>query len=91
MTRRSAILVMSCDVEFGSSGAPVFSFDGDRPRIVSVVAAKAEFNGQRVAVGTPVEGALQLLQAELTAGRGFRAAPGQGGSNRNIGARFIKP
>ena len=53
MTRRSEVLVMSCDVEFGSSGAPVFSFEGDRPRIVSVVAAKAELNGQRVAVGTP--------------------------------------
>ena len=52
MTRRSEVLVMSCDVEFGSSGAPVFSFDGDRPRVVSVVAAKAEFNGQRVSVGT---------------------------------------
>ncbi|WP_254428605.1 trypsin-like serine peptidase [Ruegeria atlantica] len=91
MTRRSEVLVMSCDVEFGSSGAPVFSFEGDRPRIVSVVAAKAELNGQRVAVGTPVEGSLRLLQAELSAGRGFLAAPPEGTSKRNIGARFIKP
>ncbi|WP_254445058.1 trypsin-like serine peptidase [Ruegeria atlantica] len=91
MTRRSEVMVMSCDVEFGSSGAPVFSFTEDRPRIVSVVAAKAEFNGQRVAVGTPVEGSLQLLHAELSAGRGFRAAPSSGATNRNIGARFIKP
>ncbi len=91
MTRKSEVLIMSCDVEFGSSGAPVFSFDGDRPRIVSVVAAKAEFNGQRVAVGTAVEGSLSLLQAELSAGRGFYSSPRQGGGNRNIGARFIKP
>ncbi|WP_254440277.1 trypsin-like serine peptidase [Ruegeria atlantica] len=91
MTRRSEVLVMSCDVEFGSSGAPVFSFEGDRPRIVSVVAAKAELNGQRVAVGTPVEGSLRLLQAELSAGRGFLAASPEGTSKRNIGARFIKP
>ncbi|WP_254438062.1 trypsin-like serine peptidase [Ruegeria arenilitoris] len=91
MTRQSDVLVMSCDVEYGSSGAPVFSFDGDRPRIVSVVAAKAEFNGQRVAVGTTVEGSLNLLHAELLAGRGFRAATPTGTTQRNIGARFIKP
>ncbi|WP_254439348.1 trypsin-like serine peptidase [Ruegeria arenilitoris] len=91
MTRRSNVLIMSCDVEFGSSGAPVFSFEGDQPRIVSVVAAKAEFNGQRVSVGTAVEDSLELLQAELSAGRGFRASSPQAGANRNIGARFIKP
>lgn len=91
MTRRSDVLVMSCDVEFGSSGAPVFSFSGDRPRIVSVVAAKAEFNGQRVAVGTAVEKSLSLLQAELSAGRGFTASTEQNGSGNNVGARFIKP
>lgn len=82
---------MSCDVEFGSSGAPVFSFEGERPRIVSVVAAKAEFNGQRVAIGTAVEGSLRLLQAELLAGRGFQASASQDSGNRNLGARFIKP
>ncbi|WP_282120938.1 trypsin-like serine peptidase [Ruegeria atlantica] len=91
MTRTSNVLVLSCDVEFGSSGAPVFSFEGDRPRIVSVVAAKAEFNGQRVAVGTAVEDSLELLQAELSAGRGFGVSSSQGGARRNIGARFIKP
>ncbi|WP_254453112.1 trypsin-like serine peptidase [Ruegeria atlantica] len=91
MTRTSDVLVLSCDVEFGSSGAPVFSFDGDRPRIVSVVAAKAEFNGQRVAIGTSVENSLELLQAELSAGRGFGVSSSNGGARRNIGARFIKP
>ncbi|SLN62068.1 trypsin-like serine peptidase [Ruegeria meonggei] len=91
ITRRTEVLVMSCDVELGSSGAPVFSFDGDRPRIVSVVAAKAEYKGQRVSVGTAVEGSLELLEAELLAGRGFSAAAPPGGTSRNIGARFIKP
>lgn len=91
MTRTSNVLVLSCDVEFGSSGAPVFSFEGDRPRIVSVVAAKAEFNGQRVAIGTAVEDSLELLQAELSAGRGFGVSSSLGGTRRNIGARFIKP
>ncbi|WP_109311296.1 serine protease [Ruegeria sp. AU67] len=91
MTRTSNVLVLSCDVEFGSSGAPVFSFEGDRPRIVSVVAAKAEFNGQRVAIGTAVEDSLELLQAELSAGRGFGVSSSLGETRRNIGARFITP
>ncbi|WP_237215887.1 trypsin-like serine peptidase [Ruegeria lacuscaerulensis] len=91
MTRRSDVLVMSCDVEFGASGAPVFSFEGDRPRIVSVVAAKAEFNGQRVAVGTTVEDSLDVLHRELSAGRGFIADTPPGAARNNVGARFVKP
>ena len=47
MARQQGVLVMSCDVDFGSSGAPVFTFDGDVPRIVSVVSAKAEVEGTR--------------------------------------------
>ena len=90
MTRQSDVLVMSCDVEFGASGAPVFSFEGERPKIVSVVAAKAEFNGERVSVGTAVEDAMVVLQRELSAGRGIFAT-NDGTSDRNIGARFIRP
>ena len=89
VSRQSGVLVMSCDVDLGSSGAPVFSFSGDSPRIVSVVSAKAEMRGQSVALGTLVEGSLQVLQAELSAGRGLGASPG--GANNNIGARFIRP
>ncbi|MEY8840402.1 serine protease, partial [Cribrihabitans sp. XS_ASV171] len=40
MARQQGVLVMSCDVDFGSSGAPIFTFDGGVPRIVSVVSAK---------------------------------------------------
>lgn len=89
VTGQSGVLVMSCDVDFGASGAPVFSFAGDRPRIVSVVAAKAEMGGEKVAIGTEVEGALALLRAELSAGRGFGSTAS--GSNKNIGARFVRP
>ena len=74
MNRQAGILVMSCDVDFGASGAPVFSFSGPEPRIVSVVAAKASMDGQSVAIGTAVEHALELLQAELAAGRGFTSS-----------------
>lgn len=88
MARQSGVLVMSCDVDFGASGAPIFSFEGPRPRIVSVVSAKAELQGQRVALGTALEESLQMLQAELSEGRGYR---GSGGAGKNVGARFLKP
>lgn len=91
MIRRAEVLVMSCDVDFGSSGAPVFSFSGSRPRIVSVVAAKAEMEGQSVAIGTVAEHALQVLQAEFAAGRGFGLSSSGQGTGKNIGARFIRP
>ncbi|NVO56792.1 trypsin-like serine protease [Rhodobacteraceae bacterium B1Z28] len=91
MNRHLGVLVMSCDVDFGSSGAPVFSFSGARPRIVSVVSAKASMDGQGVAIGTAVEHSLQLLQAELSAGRGFGLSTPGTGAGKNVGARFIKP
>ena len=98
MARQEGVLVMSCDVDFGSSGAPIFSFESGTPRIVSVVSAKAEVRGDRVALGTQLEGPLDLLHAELAAGRGYAVAPSPsvgrvvvGGLRNNTGAKFIKP
>ncbi len=88
---QSGILIMSCDVNLGSSGAPVFSLEGDRPRIVSVVAAMAELDGKRVALGTALEESLQMLQAELTEGRGLVSSDDVGNAGKNVGARFLKP
>ena len=39
--RPAGTLVMSCDVDFGSSGAPVFKVVDGEARIVSVISAKA--------------------------------------------------
>lgn len=89
VARQSGVLVMSCNVDFGASGAPIFSFEDERPRIVSVVSAKAELKGSRVALGAALEESLDLLQSELTAGRGHRATPARAG--QNVGARFLKP
>ncbi len=97
IARQSGILVMSCDIDFGSSGAPVFSFEDEQPRIVSVVSAKAELEGKHVALGAALEESLELLQAEIAAGRGFGSSETGvnritvGGARKNIGARFVKP
>jgi V8-like Glu-specific endopeptidase len=87
-------MVLSCDVDFGASGAPVFDLQGDEPRVVSVVAAKAEMTGQKVALGTDLAGdldaLLEALDTPVAAGGalpqiGGGAAAGQGG------ARFLRP
>jgi len=98
IARQQGILVMNCDVDFGSSGAPIFSFASGTPRIVSIVSAKAEISGERVALGTSLLEPLAVLQSELAAGRGFALAPSPsttrvvvGGLRNNTGAKFIKP
>ena len=87
MARQKGVLVMSCDVDFGSSGAPVFSFDGTEARIVSVVSAKAEANGTPVSLGTALEGPLQVLKVELASRSRFQAA----NERAETGAKFVKP
>ena len=83
---------MSCDVDLGSSGAPVFSFSGDSPRYrFGSCSQGAQISGISVALGAPIGDALQVLQAELSSGRGFGTSSGGTGANKNIGARFIKP
>lgn len=98
MARQEGIVVMSCDVDFGSSGAPVFSFEGGVPRIVSVVSAKAEVKGERVALGSAIDGQMELLRAELAAGKGHGIQPAPrvnrvvaGGARNQTGAKFIRP
>jgi protease YdgD len=89
------VLVLSCNVDFGSSGAPIFTVQDGVARIVSVVSAKADVEGEKVALGTALEGPLAVLQAEMDKGIGATALSGSavrvlsGGTGR--GAKFVKP
>ncbi len=95
LARQQGVLVMSCNVDFGSSGAPIFSFRNGEARIVSVVSAKAEVEGLPVSLGTQLEVPLALLKAELAAGKGvFQSAAPQvnrigAGKRRDTGAKFV--
>lgn len=98
MAQQEGVLVTSCSVDFGSSGAPIFRFENGQAQIVSVVSAKAEVDGQRVSLGTSLGATLAVLQAELVAGKGVfqtdgprrkRVLVGQG--NSGTGAKFVKP
>lgn len=87
------IFVLSCSVDFGSSGAPVFAMRDGRARIVSVVSAKAELEGEKVSLGVSLDAPLSDLMAELEGGlpafvQGgpkVRLLPGAGG------AKFVRP
>lgn len=89
------VLVVTCSVDFGSSGAPIFSIRDGRARVVSVVSAKAEVDGKKVALGTALEAPLARLRQELEMGEGaVRRAPGAVrvlSGNASGGAKFVKP
>lgn len=97
--RQDGVIVLGCDVDFGSSGAPIFAMDGARPRIVSVVSAKAEMQNRKVALGSSLRFRLDPLRAALEVeGRGFQpAAPAgvrrlSGSEQRDgLGAKFLRP
>lgn len=86
------VLVLTCDVDFGASGSPIFQMDGSIARIVSVVSAKGELDGQQVALGTSLTVPLAELRAAFDAAAPslrplFRAV--RPGERLEIGARFV--
>ena len=95
MGRQQGVLIMSCDVNFGSSGAPIFSFEAGEPRVVSVVSAMAEVDGQKVSLGTQLQRPLDLLHAQLDNTPVVTPKKGTSrftsGENRQTGAKFAKP
>lgn len=98
LARQEGVLVTSCTVDFGSSGAPIFSFSNGEVEIVSVVSAKAEAEGQNVSLGTSLVEPLMVLRDELDAGKGYYKPPNLaerrvvvGASPNLTGAKFVKP
>jgi protease YdgD len=95
--QRAGLYVMACDVDYGSSGAPVFRVDEGGVGLVSVVSAKAEYEGDRVAVGTQLDRALADLMALMDQGGALgRDAPATvrvlgAGERNDTGALFLRP
>ncbi|AXI48368.1 trypsin [Sulfitobacter sp. SK012] len=98
LARQEGVLVTSCSVDYGSSGAPIFIVKDGEVQIVSVVSAKAEVAGEAVSLGTALIQPLAELHAEMMAGHGvlLEAGPGDarsrvGENDRNTGAKFVRP
>jgi protease YdgD len=96
--QQSGVIVMSCEVDFGSSGAPIFHIQDGEARIVSVVSAKADLDGENVAIGVVIDGPLDTLRAAFDTGDSlFRdGLPGEirvinSGERAEIGAKFVRP
>lgn len=95
LDRQGEVLVLGCEVDFGASGAPIFSIKDGVARIVSVVSAKAEVEGRPVALGTALAGPLTELRAVLTgavlpvSGQVYRRGAGEGAVSG--GAKFVRP
>ena len=97
----SGVLMMSCSVDFGSSGAPVFAMSHGRPHIVSVVSAKAtsQIRGQfaDVSLGVSLGARLDVLRTALSARDQRFIQPPQAQSTEprvmsgGSGARFMRP
>jgi len=100
LARQRGSLILSCSVDFGSSGAPIFVQTEEGARIVSVVSAKAEVRGRPVSLGTNLEKPLTQMLAVLNGGGGYVEAPkitimrpneprrlSSGGG----GAKFVRP
>lgn len=95
LDRQGEVLVLGCEVDFGASGAPIFSIKDGVARIVSVVSAKAEVEGRPVALGTALAGPLTQLRAVMAgavlpvSGQVFRRGAGEGAVSG--GAKFVRP
>jgi len=87
LKRDSEIVLMNCAADFGSSGAPVFAMRGFQPKIVSVVSAKAELQGEKVSLGTLVE-RVESVKAQLELPD---SVPPTNQTRRIGGAKFVRP
>ncbi len=97
LARQSGTLILSCDVDFGSSGAPVFVRKDGVPRVALVISAKAEVGQRKVSLAAAVEDRLELLMQQIEAAPPVRNGlpvvhrPGYDRRTGTGGARFIRP
>ncbi len=98
LARQSGTLVFSCSVDFGASGAPIFSIRDGKARIVSVVSAKAQLDTKPVSLGASLDGPLEDLVRELDRGDGVFRRPAPkvrsmtlSRAQAETGAKFLRP
>jgi V8-like Glu-specific endopeptidase len=94
---QNGTLVMSCEIDFGASGSPVFRNESGVPRLVSVFSAMVEIDGETVSLGTDLAAPIATLRAALEDGVGLFATPPSSarvtrpGERADTGALFVRP
>ena len=87
--RADGLMVMSCDIDYGSSGAPVFQLDGRGDvHIVSVISARADGDGRAFSLGMHLPARVEAMAAALDADRVQGVATVRGARES---ARFVRP
>jgi protease YdgD len=99
--RAEGLVGFDCDVDRGSSGAPVFDRSGPRARVVSLVSSGGRTGEKMRAYGMELPVLVNELKSALRAGRGVVAArpqAAQGTGTRPAttrtaggGAKFVRP
>lgn len=95
--QQEGVLIMDCDVTFGASGAPIFRTENGVPRLVSVVSAMAELDGEKVALGMDLAAPIAILRSELEKLQGRFTTPPttariiRPGERTDTGALFVRP
>lgn len=95
LAERPEALILTCDVDFGASGSPVFSLGDGMARVVSVISAKAEIDGRKVALAVPLAEPLVQLRSALAESKAQGSA-GVGtvrmlSGGQGAGAKFVRP
>ncbi len=91
--RQTGVIIMTCDVDYGSSGSPVFIMRDGETRIASVVSAMAQVGGEKVSLGTSLEAPLRRLMAHFASQGPARPGGSQRimpqGARNDTGAKFV--
>lgn len=91
MGQQTGVILMSCSIDFGSSGAPVFKLENGQAHIVSVVSAMANVNGTKIALGTSLTQPLAQLLEVFESTPNSQSGIIQGGQRQDTGAKFLRP
>ena len=89
--QQDGVIILTCEVDFGASGSPVFRDNNGILEIVSVVSAMSETNGRPISLGASLGAPLDALVQEIDdmqTGLPQSITPGQ---RRDTGAKFIRP
>jgi V8-like Glu-specific endopeptidase len=65
LARQGQVMLLSCDVNYGASGAPVFVTGEGGPRVAALISAMTEWQGTQVAVAIELSPALDVVLAAL--------------------------
>ena len=87
--RRDGVSVFSCQIDFGSSGSPVFAIEGGEVRIVSLISARVENGDSPMSLGMRLAGRVEALETALDQGMAGIGQPGAQGARTS--ARFVRP